>query len=132
MNVNVCVCVLVCVCVVAETTVVKIQTLARLGFNKHALVLGVQRFGDCPWSTNAHEQGHGAAAVIHKSHPERSLQQVTSRGLLSIVRPVYSPAPVDSLFKRASAALEKVGEEEAQQSRCQADVLERSGGCDGR
>jgi hypothetical protein len=51
-----------------EPTAAKIHRLLRLGYNRHALVLGVERVADARWTTTVQEQGHGSGAAIRKAH----------------------------------------------------------------
>ena len=94
--------------VATEPLTLKIQLLARHGYRMAALVDGVNRLANCPFSTSAHEQGHGSAAIIHKNHPGYSTRLITARALLHICRCLYSPAPVSTLLKRTEAALARL------------------------
>ena len=92
----------------SDHTTIKIQKLARLGWRMSVLVDGVERLGDVPWSTSAHEQGHGSAACIHKVHPGYSTRILTARAFLHICRCLYSRPPVESIMKRTEAALARL------------------------
>ena len=99
-----------------EHTIIKIQKLAGIHYRMSALVDGVQRLGDVPWSTSAHEQGHGSAAIVHKLHPGYSTQRITARGFLHICRALYSPPPVNALLKKTEAAIARLDRKQPQQT----------------
>ena len=95
-----------------EHTTFKIQRLARLGYHMGALVQGLQRLGDTPWTTTRHEQAHGSAALVHRVHPEYSVGLIIARAFLHICRSCLFPPKGDTLLRRAEAKLEVLAKRE--------------------
>ena len=95
---------------VSEPTAVKIRTLARFGFNRNALVQGVQRLGDVSWTTHVHEQGHASGAAMHKIHQMHGTAMLAGRAFIHMVRPLFQLESEDKAalrFRGLEAALSK-------------------------
>ena len=93
-----------------DPTAAKIHRLLRLGYNRHALVQGVERMADARWTTTAQEQGHGSGAAMRKAHSTYSQETLAVRAMLHMVRPLFQEPSLDPKLSQAEqkiARLEK-------------------------
>jgi hypothetical protein len=94
-----------------DATTIKIRTLVIVGHPMAALIEGVERMADVPWSTNIAEQGHGSTAVIHKFHRGFAADSLCVRGFLHSVRPLFQAASehVEKREKRLDQRIAAIG-----------------------
>ena len=86
----------------------KIYRLLKMGYNRFALSLGIDRLGDHPWSTTTHEQGHGSSAVVHRAHPQYATTLLTACAMVHCCRALFQQPPLDSTLRKAQAALARL------------------------
>ena len=91
----------------SEPVTLKIQTLARQGFNRAALVDGISLLRECHWSTISVEQGHGSAAAMHRVHKRYGLDMLMARSFLSMAKPL--PATDDTVGVKERSYAAKLG-----------------------
>ena len=89
---------------VSEPVTLKIQTLARQGFNRAALVDGISLLRECHWSTISVEQGHGSAAAMHRVHKRYGLDMLMARSFLNMAKPLLATDDTVGVKERAYAA----------------------------
>ena len=61
----------------------KIYKLAKFGYNRKKLKLGLDLLLDCNWATGATEQAHGMAATVKKFHSELHAEMLIARAMVS-------------------------------------------------
>lgn len=99
-----------------DETAKKIWSLVKAGTNRVELVEAVQMLLQVRWSTSIVEQLHGTCASIHKLHKEMGEEQITSRTMVTFMRPLLSESPVvaiDRKYQEQLASLERRAPEKA-------------------
>ena len=84
-----------------DETTAKIHSLITLGYNREAILQGLELLKHARWSTTTLEQGHASASVIHKGHKQLGKDVLAQRAFLHMMRTMLS----SSTPSRAEAAL---------------------------
>jgi hypothetical protein len=93
-----------------EPTAAKIHRLLRLGYNRHALALGVERMADARWTTTVQEQGHGSGAAMRKAHSTYSQETIAVRAMLHMVRPLFQEPSLNPKLAQAERKIARLGQ----------------------
>ena len=78
---------------VHDDTTTKIQRLLKAGVNKQRIACALRLMGDVSWSTTVVEQGHGSAAVVHRTHRLYGPLVLSSRSMLHMMRCLLPGSP---------------------------------------
>lgn len=73
-----------------------IWTLLRMNYPRAQLVEGIERIGDCSWSTVGVEQGHGSASTIRKQHSDYGRDMMMQRSMIHMMRPLVRPDELET------------------------------------
>ena len=86
----------------------KIRLLLQMGFNRSQLVAAVSLFKEIPWSSIPVEQSHASAAVLHRFHPEYSVEMLATRATLHQMRHLFQDPAESRVEARAAHRLQKL------------------------
>ena len=67
---------------IADACTHKIRLLVQNGFPREQLIRGIALFREVSWSSVPVEQSHASAAILHRFHPEYSMEMLTARATL--------------------------------------------------
>ena len=86
-------------------------------FPEKQLVMVVELFGECPWSSMPAEQQHASVAQLHRWHPEYQLHQLLARSLVhQTVRLLPHPSKLEKQLARLSRKVERVQAKSAEKA----------------
>ena len=86
----------------------KVRSLLRCGYNRQALIRGIQMLRYVEFSTRAVEQGHGTTATLHRYHPDYSVMTMIVRAMIHQCRAMFMPSRDDSQLARLEARRNRV------------------------